>query len=154
MSWIGTRFGMGKAYYMVLDRNALGGIQVAPSEYPSDSQAWFQWYQRLIVSGWWLVHVPECPYQCSILDAHKVGELFCLRLQDSHSQYPSFIVGEFLERENVFILQSMFPFHKSNFHKLLCPHNELCLCCCHGDGLDCKVSMTSGNAVKLDDVTV
>ena len=30
------------------------------------------------MSGWWLVHVPERPYQRSSLDARKVGELFFL----------------------------------------------------------------------------
>ena len=41
MSWMGARLGMGNAYHMVLDRNALGGVQVPPSEYPSYSQARF-----------------------------------------------------------------------------------------------------------------
>ena len=35
MSWMGARLGMGNAYHMVLDRNALGGVQAPPSEYPS-----------------------------------------------------------------------------------------------------------------------
>ena len=41
MSWMGARFGMGNAYHVVLDRNALRGVQVPPSEYPFNSQAQF-----------------------------------------------------------------------------------------------------------------
>ena len=56
-------------------KNALGGIQavqVLPSEYPS------------IITGWWLVHIPEMPLPSS-LDAWKVEDASTSELLVNHN---------------------------------------------------------------------